>query len=116
MHRYAARTTYTLSAQKTYTGTYTAYTRRDLHAAEGVYLPPAVCPPGRYKINNRGGTMTDTGSLTDAWLQQLFDAPPIPSYPPSVPVCACGVHMYALDSQDASMCIVCRNRDAKAIS
>jgi hypothetical protein len=41
---------------------------------------------------------------------------PPPSEPPPVPLCSCGVWMYAPDSQEAGACIVCRKRTAEAAS
>jgi hypothetical protein len=39
---------------------------------------------------------------------------PPPSEPPPVPLCSCGVWMYAPDSQEAGACYLCRKRTAEA--
>jgi hypothetical protein len=52
--------------------------------------------------------------MTLNWLDALFDNPLPPSEPPPIPVCACGVHMYAPDSQAAGLCFLCRKRTTNA--
>jgi hypothetical protein len=44
-------------------------------------------------------------------ISTLLGLPPLPpSPPPLVPVCGCGVHMYAPDSQAAGACFLCRKK------
>jgi hypothetical protein len=44
------------------------------------------------------------------WLTQLASRPQRPDWEPDVPLCACGVWMYAPDSQAAGACFLCRKR------
>jgi hypothetical protein len=44
------------------------------------------------------------------WLTRMLSRPPLPQWEPDVPLCGCGVWMYAPDSQAAGMCFLCRKR------
>jgi hypothetical protein len=48
------------------------------------------------------------------WLERILSRPPLPQWEPDVPLCACGVALYAPDSQQAGRCFLCRKHAAEA--
>jgi hypothetical protein len=48
------------------------------------------------------------------WRERLLTRHTPPPPPPHIPVCACGVAMYAPDSQALGVCFVCRKRATEA--
>jgi hypothetical protein len=60
--------------------------------------------------------MTDDTPNQWDWVTWLLNNPPNREHRPPFtgPVCACGVHMYAPDSQKAGMCFLCRKQAGEA--